>query len=558
MSSMLQLEQYKRRFTLFRQGQLDAPVVYPIARMQLPRFSILHHVSIDGVELGPDPTDPALRAVPGMIYIDHQGQYHSPIGNPIRNEGMNPSAMINEYRRKNRWSRPLQKLERLETDDRSLVIVNYSLLSHLVRYPASFRAEYYRWYNVYQEVVETINRLGKESKRQQFIEIRLPDVLPSLTTLREFRNNQTSQVMKHLRGEAELNIAALFTWAGKERRKSLFARIDPSIYDKVNLVFRRLNSWVVVNLAWLDGFRKDSDAPVSKHGMDPLLFELKLMKLINTIHQASSPIETPTSDVVEHEPTVTEETVEEDDSLDQVGDKFEEGDVPDSEELHDDIGLIEKLENELSELDKIKEESSGYERTDDDGNVLVEKTVNIDAVGLLGEAPKEGEALRKKADELAEQGLLTGGEYRRLQRISETFEKIPDPYGSGKSIAEAMKIEKSDLLIEPSVSSNDDVVVDKSLALSRVDAMERQYIERVMRKDVMQCISSIQRAPIAITDYKIERVKDAVNDQEVHVVRLAPAVGSPSTVRIVVPIVKSDGTFLYSGTHYRMRKQRAD
>lgn len=555
MSAMLQWEQYKRKFTLFRKGQLDKPTVYPIARMQLPKFSILHHVTTDGVTVGPDPSEPVIRSVPGMVYIDHKGQYHSPIGNPIRNEGMNASAMVNEYRRKNRWARPLQKLERLETDDRSLVVFNYSLLAHLVRYPVSFRAEYYRWHNVYQEVLTEVDRLAQESRRHQFIEIYLPDSIPSLTTLREFRNNQTSQVMKQFRGEAEFNLAMLFTWAGKERRKSLLAKIDPVNYDKINLVFRRLNSWVVVNLAWLDGFRKGADDPVSKSGMDPVLFELRFMKFINTIHQAASPIETPTSNVVEKEPTVTEDTMDES-SHDLDMDELD--DIVDSEELYDEVALIEQLEKELTELDRIKEESSGYEEIDDSGNVSEQKTVDIDAVGILGETPKEGEALRKKADELAEQGLLTGGEYRRLHRVSEAFEKIPDPYGSAKTLAEAMKIEEADILIEPKVSSNDDVVTDKSLTLSRVDAMEQQYVDKVLRKDIVQCIAAIQRAPVAITDYKIERVKDAANDQEVHVVKLAPAVGSPSTVRIVVPVVQSNGTFLYNNTSYRMRKQRAD
>lgn len=576
MAEMLPIATYNRRYSLFRTAQLDAPSVYPIASLSFPQLSILHYVAMDSVRVGPQQSDELLSKVPGVIYVDHIVKYDRPIGTPIK-AFASPDALITQYRRVNRGLRPLRNLDRLETDTRSLVIFNYSILSHIVKYAMSFREGYFRWYNIYKELMDNVNRLGDVSNRHQFIEINLPDRIPSLSDLREFATRQTADTLGKFRSAESKTFADLYNWAGPNRANSLLGRIEAKHYSKINLLVRRLNGWVVINLGWLDQFRKGSevsleskqsgaklqaglelvDYSVEAANLDPKLFQLRMLKMFTQLHQATSPIATQTQANVVEVPVV--EVNPEDALIDSLDFSLQD-DVflPESEELQDVELSYAALEKELEELDHLREQANDTQY-DEDGEVVDVKTVNVDMFSQNGGAiAKEGEAMVRKADDLAAQGLLTPAEWRRVMRVTEVFKNLPDPYGSDKTLEESLAIPAEDIYIEPEQLTTDDVVTDKSLTYSRVDAMERQYIDKVLKKDVLRCVAAIQKSAIAVTGYSIDRLTDVVNDRETHTVKLTPVVGVPSTIKFDVPVVKEDGTFLYNGTEYRMRKQRAD
>jgi hypothetical protein len=566
MAEMLQYQQYRLRYTLFRNAQLGLPTTYPIAKLQLPRYSILHYVAVDGVTVGPQASDQIFLTTSQMPFIEHVTKYNNPIGSPIR-AFSNVDLMITNYRRVNRIFRPLRKLERLEADPRSTVIFNYSLLAHVVKYAASFRASWYMWRNIYQEVVNKVNELGAVSNRQQFIEMELPEVMPALSALREYSSRQTSDTLSKIRTPELKMVADLFMWSGKMRHMSLLGQIKPEYYSKVNLIVRRMNGWVVLNLGWLNDLRSDVEpvdgedekqARERAKGMDPAMFSLRVLKLLTLIHQATTPIATDTAETIVQDPLVEENP--EDAAIDvQDFNVDDEDPQQNSEELVDDDAELQALERELEELDKLKESVHHIEeQTDDEGNIIETAPIDIDALIAKGKPAEPGQALINKADEMASKGLLSPGEYRRLVKISNVFETLPDPYGSDKTFKEAMEIPEEDLIIKPVSLTDDDVVTDPSLTHSRVDAMEKQYIEKIMAKDIMRCVSSMQRGAVAITGYSIDRYTDAVNDRETHIVKFTPALGVTSTIKIPVPVIKPNGTFLYNGTNYRMRKQRAD
>jgi len=558
MATMLKFTDYVRRYSLFRASQFQAPVIYPMTQYQLPRRAILHYVALDGVALGPQLSDPLMRRIPGVIYIDHVMAYDHPIGSPIKSPGVNANGLANTYRQRNRAIRPLKNLERLEADDRSLVIVNYSILSHLVRYPVSFRAHFYQWFNVYKELVNRVGQLAETSERQQFIELELPEVIPPLAVLNAFTNNASlsADVMKKLRTNDELMLADLFLWAGKNRSRSVLGKLDPKHYPKVNLIVRRLNGFVAINLGWLDQWRQNPEIGRTK-GMAARPFSLMVLKLLTTLHHATSMVATPTQEEV----TGASIVVDENNQLDEINlnlDEQEELKLFGSEELLDDDEQLAALEKELEELDKLKEAAQASEAMDEEGNVVEVKTIDTEVLQTITTGDYNGPALMRKADELAGKGLLTAGEYRRLERVSEIFHQIDDPYGSGAKLHEAMQVTHEDIAIQPDVLSKDPVIIDKSLTHSRVDVFDRQYITKVLKKDILRSVAALQRAPISITGYSVERDTDASNDREIHTIKITPAVGDSSTVKVIAPVIKPDGVFRYNGTDYRMRKQRAD
>lgn len=565
MAEMLALPQYKLRYTLFRNSHFNIPVVYPIARLQLPKLSILHYVSTDGVTVGPQSSDQLFLTTTQLLYVDHVIKYENPIGSPMK-AFSNPSAMITDFRRRNRSFRPLRKLDRLEQDTRATVVFNYSMLAFTVKYAASFRASWYMWRNIYAEVYANVNRLAEISVRQQFIEVNLPEVMPGLTQLREYASRQSADTLRKFRTPELKMIADIFMWSGDKRETSLLGAIDPKHYDKVNLLVRRLNGWVTINLGWLDKMRSDrsivegdDEATIKEKvkGLEPKMFGLRVLKLFNMIHQATTPIATATADEIIAEPLVEIDTLDAiiDESHAGLGDEDPQSNT---EELLDDDKELAALEKELDELDKLKEMAGTYEEVDESGDVLEYKPIDVDALIARGKPPGAGHAMVAKADEMASKGQLTAAEHRRLVKLSTVFENLPNPYGGEGTYKEAMVLHESDLLITPDKLTNDDVVLDKSLTESRVDVMERQYIQKVLKKDILRCVSSMQRGAVAVTGYTVDRYTDAVNDRETHVIKLTPAIGMSSTVKIPLPVIKEDGTFLYNGTINRMRKQRSD
>jgi hypothetical protein len=577
---MLEYSVYNRRFGLFKNSQLDIPVVYPIARLQLPKRALLHFAPVDGVTMGPQISDPMLRSIPGVIYIYHETQYHDPIGGPQR-KYTNAQGMITEFRRKNRAFRPLKNLERLDLDDRVLPVFNYAMLSHLVKYPPTFRSSYYQWYNVMKEVVLNVNKTTRTSRRQQFIEIDLPDVMPTLTQLRELAARQSSDTLKHFGSAEMLTMADLFKWAGPLRKESLFGQIDPEQYGKINLIFRRLNGWVSVNLKWLDDFiispkevieeykavqeqlKKDPNAqvelPIVKlSGMESKIFQLKFLRMLYKLHQATSPLETPTKEEVVDEKVVTIDTPDE--KLDDLEFGMDANETVDEDDVViDEIETISALEKELEDLERVRTASQTEEVFDEEGNVIDTKTIDIDVLQTKHVALEaDGSAMLIKADELQLKGFLSPADHNRLKRLAEAHKNIKDPYGSGESLVEAMKIAEEDLIIEPKPITDDKTVIDRSMLHSRVDEFDKQYIEKTLRKDILRCVMAIQKSPVAVTGYTVEYEQDAVTDNEIHIVKLVPAVGLPSTVRFAIPRLRPNGTFLYKGTEYRMRKQRTD
>ena len=575
MSELLDYNLFNRRYGLWRQSHLETPVVYPIAKLSLPKRALLHFAPVNGVTLGPSINDPMLRHVPGVIYVYHQIKYDNPIGGPQKNF-TNPEGMITDFRRKNRAFRPLKNLERLELDDRVLPVFNYALLSHLVRYPATFRANYYMWFNVTREVIYKINEIGITSRRQQFIEIDLPEVMPSLTHLRELMARQSTDTMKHFGTPEALTLADLFMWAGPQRKDSLFGKIDPKFYGKVNLIFRRLNGWVTVNMKWLDDLiisskeelaayaeakkaGKEYTDVIKTKGNDAKIFQLKFLKLLNKIHQATSPIETPTKEeVAVAQPVGLDEP--DNNALDQVHLDMTDDEVAD-EDFHanDDLEIISKLEKELEDLETARADARTEEVFDEEGNVIDTKTIDIDVLQTKQTAvDADGTAMLLKADELSAKGFLTRAEAARLQRLSEAHKNIADPYGSGQSLVEASKLTEEDTIVNPKPYSDGPMVLDKSMLESRVDAMDRQYVEKCLRKDILRCVLAIQKSPVAITGYTVDYDRNAVTDNEIHTIKITPAVGTPSTLKIPIPRIRPDGTYLYKGTEYRMRKQRVD
>jgi len=599
--SMLLYPQYYRRFGVWQPGHIMAPRLFPLSIMRLPRDSVLHYQAESEAEYGPPSDDLLLQGVPRLTFVGHVTQLTSLLGNP-RSAYVPPGPMINEYRRRYRKLRPLNKLEIADREPQNLIVQNYALLPHLYKYIRSFFTLYYTWYNLQATMVSGINDMLGQSNRHNYIQIQLPKVMPSLQQLRLAQARRSKTQLEPFNNFAALNILDFFTWLGKDREHSLLSKLPHDKLDHVDIIFRHVGTWFTVNLGKLDSWRRATEKAstegvslesiaasgqlgVSMEQMaelsaflevsmedvqiDAATFQLRVLKMLMALYEASTLAgsDQPNKQVVQEpeavatDPAAVEEKIEI--GHDETKKQLDELRQPISDEEMEELSALDK--ETAAELDA-GEEDDGTEY-DEDGVMIINDTGAKPAMHLppAVSAPKPqvvktlSSAIEEKVEALADQGLLSAAEYRAKLRAAVAYKSLKDPYGTGQTVEDALRIDPKSLVIDQNASFVDmPQVLDKSMLKSTVSDIDRQYVENVLPKDILNAVMAVQNAGIAVTDYNIERVVDAVSDFEVHSVQLTPAVGRQSTIRFRVPRVTTDGTYMSNGTRYRLKKQRSD
>lgn len=590
LESALLYPQYYRQFGLRRAVQLVAPTLIPLQKLELPRDSILHFVSDDESLTGIPQDDLILRNNPRLVMVHHNLELVPVEGNP-RSTHLPPSTMIKDYHRKFRNTRNLLNYESALRDSRTVVVENYGLLPHLYRYPVSYFRSYQKWINIQATLWTRVKQVSEFSNRQQYLQCKLPKLLPSLMLLRKAEASFTRAVLAAFSEPEALFILEVWKWLGPNRASSQLAKAGTKALANMNLVWEESGVWTLMNLGMLDSWRQPTDDEI-KAGADPKQglitpdqMQKRFLRMLMFLFETRTTPED-TDAVAETIATVTQKVV------DPVGDQLVEKTVakpvgvkltiPETAETKArTITVRPGLNIDTLPEHPIEETPENAEAIDaaitKDLAALDHIQLKLDEAELakLDEAPAPKESaqpvieykpeertlasgIMSKVDLLADQGMLSGAEYRRFQAISTAYEKLPNPYGEG-TLAEQAVLDPAVLQIEQKNEiPNIDTVVDKSMLKSSLFEFDKRYIQEVLPKDVTRMVLGFQHAGVAITGYEVQHIEDALNSSELHTVQLTPVQGKASTVHFRIPKVEADGTFRSNGVRYRMRKQRGD
>lgn len=163
------------------------------------------------------------------------------------------------------------------------------------------------------------------------------------------------------------------------------------------------------------------------------------------------------------------------------------------------------------------------------------------------------------AYELYRLGVISPRTFETAVADAQSYKTVKDPWGSGKSMEEAMAYEQEDFTLPADSTLPDSAtVIDKSMLGSKLKAMQRKYQTHLRKKDIINAVLSVQKQGVSVTNYEVEEVRNAMNHYEIHKVTLKPVRGKASTVYFRIPVVDRDGRFRSNGVTYRMRMQRAD
>lgn len=544
---MVYYDQYYRRrgirtYQLFAVPRFSNEEVF-----ELPRSGLVHYIPESQLEVGIAPTHILLRKAPGVIMAQHVEELTTTVGSP-RRLPVPADKIKQQYRAQYRKIRPIKNIETALRDERTILVMNYGILNHTVRYRNVFQSRLFRFQNMINTWVDKVNELAEITDRQQYLAIRLPKVIPSKAQFIRGAQSLNRQTLQMFGDDQALFLLEFWKWLSKHRDRSLFARLSDKALDKLNLVVTESGKFTFFNLGLLNSWRNDPDEPGGT-GKDPAQMQIDFLRFLEAGFTIRSVAAKSTISV----------TIDETDEESDVVEEEMTGATIDGEEIEE----LSRLEDEAYTAEEVVDDyddQGALLQTTDDEQVTF---IPVDETDDLIDPPVESDlkitqGVERASEELLSEGLISHAEHRRYERLAASYEKIPNPFGEG-TLADHLLIDPEVVNVVPTTEYEPkDTVFDKSMLKTTLDQFTSTYVDKVMSKDVANMVLSAQNAGIAITDYRVEKVVDANNKYQIHTVRLTPVGGAPSTFTFRLPTIEKDGTYLAGGVKYRMRMQRSD
>lgn len=607
---MIKYNQFYRQFGVRKEDGLRGFKYPSTMNFALPRMSIYHALPTTSTDQTVDPNDLLIASAEGETYCVHVDQLRVQEGMPTRLP-ITVQSVIRQLEKQNRKLRRVRKFDVVDRQPRSLLIYNYALLQGLYRYRVNFLNTWQRWYNGYGTMWENVNELAGQSDRNQFIRYDIPLSFPAISTFIRASNGMTRDLLETFNSPALMQLLDLWKWAGG--LPSAIDSVASKHLDKVNLVFVDSDRVGVINLFKLKQWRdqalriKDKDeeeddefvAQIEKNLLGSkaagprkrasgaemfqrkvLMFAVRLAQLrsmsadAHAVNAANANQSLADEAITKSEGT-TQGSGFDDFDQDTYGDRADfdtpdDFEVPATPELPD-VAPGQRDKTQEIDLSLFEQEVSDDDLLDDSLFVVNSPELSMpdlpdaEPVNQIQDSqiiadPKMGVLV--KADELAERGILSVAENRRFHKLAERYKELDNPWGEG-TVEDLATVTKEHLSFDPQSISiklpkGVDSIPDESMLESTLLQFDKKYLNEVLHRHITQCVLTVQRAGVAVSDYQVDRVVDALNKYDIITVRLVPVAGSPSTIRMTIPVFEEDGSWMADGSRYHLRKQRGD
>lgn len=471
--------------------------------------------------------------------------YAEPIGN-FKSKESNISKVVKEQQKLHPeflFIKP--KTKRLKVTADRLVINSYGALAGIHIYRPYPEKVYDRWRNAFNTLVHNLNVSNIESDRQLYINLDLPSNIPSKEVFDRFVDQKPKRMLEHFPTSKHLNLLEFWKFMTPElRESSILNKIDKKNYERINFIFTYNNKIALMNFKNLISTVKEYDTSTSIQE-----YPAKTMRKLLLIFFLK----------IKNEGAKT--FTELDDKKAEIGfNNMMDIDDSDMGAVNPDLLLEEEFEDEI--------DTPNYDDMSDDLleanniNVAVDEiddgVENIEDLNV-GMDPKD--KIKKQVDLLKETKGLTKRDVEIIEESLVNQSKMKNPYGDSKeTLQEMLTVTDKDIEIPEDLISLPDinVIEDKTMLSDPIKAMDKHYIDKVYKKDILSSIYAIQNNDVVIRSHEIERSKDILGGVEVHTIELKPLSGKPSKVTFRIPSMEEDGTFMLSGNKYVLRKQRGD
>ena len=612
---LLKFDRFFRERGLRFSNGLMTTKVWPVR--QLPRDSVLHHLDLSTGPF-PDPSYPFIALSERRVLLQNfhtLPEGHHSTGRKI----VQLQNLVSDFVRRNKKFVNFLKDIVDADEEQQLVVVNYNLTSSIYRYPETAKmTPWFMYADKANMLWSHVNELCFKSPRNHFIHFNIPEGLPSRAKLNMYKDKVDTEILKYFPDDASKMLLDFWRWLRPETRQhSSMKHLDLKNLSKVNLVFQvRDGRSTFLNLAyvynWIDQGKDEEGKPLLPLVLpeplkfsrkDPADIQLLFLKFLMNIQTMNVDLE-----ASEREGETEAEGDRQDDEINRrrnqpdgegEGDlsdadsqdsqeaadgsdfssdlakgksknpnspgglpkasEFKDGAAkgesqgePDLKAIDDELKALEVLEERRVARAELKKEDTEYDPE------IPDPPEEIRSVFMAKKSPTE--KLAELLDKAASQSNISAPDMRKIQKILAEQPNTKEPFGSGKTLKEMTTITEEDLKFDEKKLTfpSDERVLDKSMMSSTVEALDRDYIKKLMKKDVVSAIMSVQKAGVLVSDIQHETVHSALGAFESFSVTLKPLNGRSSVVRFKYPKVQEDGTFTANGVRYHMRKQRVD
>ncbi len=606
---MINYEKFYRGCGVRQPKKLKAPFLILLSEFEFPRNSFLHFLGYGvnddtGQVLGIDKENPFLRNVPpqSSICLFHQTDYSEDVdltGIKVIRETLQKQMLIKKYHRENpNFVKGFIDTAKAKLN-LNLCVKNHSLVGAEYTYVHTVTSEYYRLKNYWKSVFNDVAKMALRKERQQFVPVALPDKVPSRSVLMKWENESIESNWKKIGTEERFLVAEFYAWL-KGDTNSVFPQ-EPKCLDNINLIFYHKFFCYVVNLGLLKSWIIPEVGRTEKTQVLSIEDARKFF-LVGAYKTTTNAIVVTDNNEIEEEDETINAEFDEDDVPDysvsnqEDLEEAQEAPRPTKRELNfsnagtvggiqtveellkigQEKGAIKKLtikeqkiadaeifNNEEQEADDDEEALEALEEMEKEDEVQAEKIEIMKSVGYQSYQSQQLDlttALEEKADELVSTGKYSSQEIRRFKSIGKRWENIQDPDNKFKTAVEKINITAEDLAVPSEIKLAEKIpgVIDESMLYSSLAVLDKSYIEEILGRHLFSGAVNLQRAGICVTDHKVMRVENAFDGYEIHSFKIIPLEGGESTIKVKLPIVADDGSFMASGIKSKCRRQRMD
>lgn len=192
-----------------------------------------------------------------------------------------------------------------------------------------------------------------------------------------------------------------------------------------------------------------------------------------------------------------------------------------------------------------------------DADKLEEQSANEPIVNITPNSINDlnVEKIKKSISEYGQNGLLSSAEQNALNKLSQKYKVITNPWGGAETLDSMIPNEEDLKLGNTQIAPDRDTIHDKSLLYSSTQEWDKKYIKNNFQKNIIQNILSLQAAGIIVKDVNVKRENTAVTVVDTVTVQVQPVNGPVSTISFKLPVINELGIFMAGGIKYRMDKQ---
>lgn len=583
------------------QAAIFNPRVVKSEEIALPNGSVFHYLDTTTDEMFPSRTAHHLSNIPknkkipifNVTDLVSKDEIVS-VKNKKIHENVRAWAKAN-----NRLFRPEELLIKPNSDKQTNSVINYNLLNGLYNYAATATSKNSSRKNIYKTYWETVHKaIEANTSDHQFVSITIPNNIPSAQYLKNLNKLRDSVYSRVVTNDNLFNIVALFNFLDKDTRKnSVMSAITEQDCLQIVMELKFSGYSCFFKLADLISLSATSTLPSKRKIKTEQLQKLFIIILFNLQKKIINLVEKDLENTETEEQqslSMVEQADRDSDNIDT--DEFVEDNKPfthpDINAANSKLPPVSQVTNQVSAPEELTEtEIEAFIETNSVG--LVDLDVGDFPEEAYDDVPSHAEMSSPVAQELPavpvpnytpefKQNILADVsvdakfekflehakksqsmstvELRSLKKLKEKRAELKSPYKPTEQldIEATIKPEDSQLDTEAMQIKTASNLVKDSLKKEVLFNFDEQYINKLLRKDILASVKALESSELIIKEYTVTEVRSSLGAYEIHKLVLKPYRGKESPIYFRIPVINSEGEFKASSINYRMKKARQD